>query len=210
MGAYENGRDTPLPVVLSSFTALAGDGTATLRWITESEVDNLGFHIYRALSEEGAYVQVTAELIPGAGSTSTKQSYTFTDTRLQNGTTYYYKLEDVAFDGVRTMHGPISVTPQAPQKAEVRLKPDTYGLSQNFPNPFNPQTTIAYQLPETSEVRLTVCNAAGQLVQVLVDEDMEAGDYTATYDARGLGSGIYLYRLEAGTFIQTRKMVKIE
>ena len=59
-------------------------------------------------------------------------------------------------------------------------------------------------------MRLTVRNAAGQIVQVLVDAHKEAGTYTATWDARGLGSGGYSYRLKAGTFIQTRKMVKIE
>jgi hypothetical protein len=95
-------------------------------------------------------------------------------------------------------------------QAEVGLKPDDYSLSQNFPNPFNPQTTITYQLPEASNVKLTVYNAAGQIVQVLVDAEMKAGTRTATWDARGLGSGIYLYRLKAGTFIRTRKMVKIE
>ena len=93
---------------------------------------------------------------------------------------------------------------------EVKALPAEFGLSQNVPNPFNPRTTTAYQLPEASEVRLTVCNAAGRVVQVLVNAHKEAGAYAATWDARGFGSGIYLVRLEAGAFIQTRKMVKIE
>ena len=93
---------------------------------------------------------------------------------------------------------------------EVESLPTEFELSQNVPNPFNPQTSLAYQLPEASEVRLTVCNAAGQLVQGLVDAHKEAGYYTATWDARGFGSGISLVRLEAGTFLETRKMVKIE
>ena len=202
--------DITLPVEFASFTANAGYGQVALHWVTESEVDNLGFHVYRALSEDGEYERLTAELIQGAGNTSTQQTYSFTDSRLTTGMTYWYKLEDVAFDGTRTMHGPISVTPQAEDVVEAKVLPTEFGLSQNVPNPFNPQTTIAYHLPEASEVRLTVYNAAGQIVQVLVDAHREAGTYTATWDARGLGSGIYLYRLEAGTFIQTRKMVKIE
>jgi hypothetical protein len=117
--------------------------------------------------------------------------------------TYWYELEDIAFDGTTKMHGPISVVPQ-------QVLPAEFGLSQNVPNPFNPQTTIAYQLPEASEVRLTVCNAAGQVVQVLLDAAMEAGAYRVTWDARGFGSGVYLIRLEAGAFVETRKMVKIE
>ncbi len=202
--------DAPLPVVLSSFTAQARDGEATLRWITESEIDNLGFHVYRALEAEGEYARLTAEVLEGAGTSTSQREYAFTDTRLTNGVTYWYKIEDIAFDGARALHGPISVTPQAEVAAEVKALPTEFGLSQNVPNPFNPQTTIVYQLSEASDVRLTVCNAAGQLVQVLVDAAMEAGNYTITWDARGFGSGIYLVRLEAGAFIEARKMVKIE
>ena len=202
--------DSSLPVVLSSFTALAGDGEVTLKWVTESETDNLGFHVYRALEAKGVYTRLTAEVLEGAGTSTGRRGYAFTDIRLTNGVTYWYKLEDIAFDGTRTVHGPISVTPQAEEAVETQVLPTEFGLSQNVPNPFNPRTTIAYQLPEASEVRLTVCNAAGQVVQVLVDEHKEAGAYTAAWDARGFGSGIYLYRLEAGTFIHTRKMVKIE
>ena len=93
--------------------------------------------------------------------------------------------------------------PQAAEPAQVKALPTEFGLAQNVPNPFNPRTTIAYQLPEASKVRLTVYNIAGQLVQVLVEEHKEAGNYTAIWDARGLGSGIYLVRLNAGTFIRT-------
>ena len=209
---YDMGEsgDVSLPVVLSTFTAQAGDGEVTLRWITESETDNLGFHMYRALEAEGEYKQLTADVLEGAGTSTGRREYRFTDVRLTNGVTYWYRLEDIAFDGARAMHGPISVTPQAEVAAEAQAFPAEFGLSQNVPNPFNPSTEIRYQLPEASEVRLTVCNAAGQGVQVLVDAHKEAGTYTATWDARGFGSGIYLVRLEAGTFIRTRKMVKIE
>ena len=202
-GMGTSGPDISLPVTLSSFTAQAGDGEVTLKWVTESETDNLGFHVYRALSEDEGYQQVTAELIEGAGTSTGRREYAFTDIRLTNGVTYWYKLEDVAYDGTTKMHGPISVVSQ-------QVLPIAFGLSQNVPNPFNPETMIAYQLPEASEVRLTVLNAAGQVVQVLVDAAMEAGAYTIAWDARGFGSGVYLIRLEAGAFIETRKMVKIE
>jgi hypothetical protein len=153
--------------------------------------------------EDGEYERLTTELIEGAGSTTGRREYAFTDGRLTNEVTYWYQLEDIAYDGTTKMHGPISMVPQ-------QVLPTAFGISQNVPNPFNPRTTIAYQLSEASEVRLTVCNAAGQVVQVLVDAAMEAGAYTITWDARGFGSGIYLVRLEAGWFIETRKMVKIE
>ena len=199
--------DISLPVTLSTFTAQAGDGEVTLHWVTESETDNLGFHVYRALSEHEEYQRVTAELIEGAGSTTGRREYAFTDGRLTNGVTYWYKLEDVAYDGTTKMHGPISVVPQ-------QVLPAEFGLSQNVPNPFNPQTTIAYQLPEASEVRLTVYNVAGQRIRTLVDETKEAGSYQVVWNGadeagKSVAGGMYLYELRAGDFVQVQRMVLI-
>ena len=208
------GGDRPLPVELSVFTAMSSDGQVVLRWATESEMNNLGFHVYRALSEDGEYDRLTAELIAGAGNTTTEQTYHFTDIRVTNGVTYWYTLEDIAFDGTRTMHGPIAVTPQA--KVEiVAARPDMYALSQCYPNPFNPSTTIRYQLPEPGNVRLTIYNQLGQEVRVLVSQMQPAGWYRVCWDGRDeagqpVSSGAYLYRLEvAEEFLQTKKMVVV-
>ncbi|MBI2278663.1 MAG: T9SS type A sorting domain-containing protein [Candidatus Brennerbacteria bacterium] len=83
--------------------------------------------------------------------------------------------------------------------------PTHYSLGQNYPNPFNPTTTITFSLPDRSHVRLTVYNAIGQEVVKLVDEEVSAGTHKTTWDASGLPSGIYFYRLETKQFIQTRK-----
>lgn len=96
------------------------------------------------------------------------------------------------------------------EEEEVRLLPSDYRLWQNHPNPFNPVTQIAYDFPEAGEVRLTVYTLTGQKVAVLVDGHRDAGYHTATWDARGVGSGVYVYRMEAGSFVGTRKMVKVE
>ena len=202
--------DSPLPVVLSSFTAQPGDGEVTLCWSTESEVANLGFHVYRALEVEGIYERLTGELIPGAGSTATRQTYSFTDRNVVNGITYWYRLEDVAFDGTRTVHGAICVTPQAEVVAEAQALPPEFGLSQNVPNPFNPTTTIAYDLPEVSDVTLTIYTLTGQQVATLVLGHQEAGHYEVAWDGSGFATGVYLYRLEAGDFVQTRRMLLLK
>jgi hypothetical protein len=83
--------------------------------------------------------------------------------------------------------------------------PGHYSLAQNFPNPFNPSTTIGYVLPRRSHVTLTVFNTLGQLVAMLVEGEMPAGSHEVKFDASRLPSGVYLYRLQAGNHIEVRK-----
>jgi len=87
------------------------------------------------------------------------------------------------------------------------LVPDAYSLSQNYPNPFNPSTTIEFALPTPGFVTLSIFNILGENVATLVSEDLTAGSYKYEWDATELTSGIYFYRLQAGDFIQTKKMV---
>jgi hypothetical protein len=85
--------------------------------------------------------------------------------------------------------------------------PNTATLYQNYPNPFNPETTISFDLTKTGEVRLTVYNITGQTVATLLDGASKAGHHSITFDAGVLPSGLYFYRLEAGKFCATRKMM---
>jgi photosystem II stability/assembly factor-like uncharacterized protein len=88
--------------------------------------------------------------------------------------------------------------------------PRVFGLEQNFPNPFNPSTTISYAIPSRSTVRLSVFNTLGQKVVELVNAEKEPGVYDVTFDAAGFTSGVYLYRIEAGGFVQTKKLVVLK
>jgi hypothetical protein len=85
--------------------------------------------------------------------------------------------------------------------------PATFNLGQNYPNPFNPSTTIKFSLPVASNVKLIVFNLLGQTVATLSDNYMTAGTYRVRFDAGQFASGVYFYRLEAGTFISQKKMM---
>jgi len=103
---------------------------------------------------------------------------------------------------------PIRLTVTATGVEEQTLPvPFTYSLDQNFPNPFNPTTVIPYSIRDHGRVRLTVFNILGQEVAELVDAVQDPGQHQAVLDVHRLSSGIYFYRLEAGTFVKTRKMV---
>jgi len=95
------------------------------------------------------------------------------------------------------------------------LTPQNFDISQNYPNPFNPVTTIRYQLPEERWVTLRIYNVLGQLVRTLVDQQQPAGYYTVRWSGRDnngrlLSSGIHFYRLQAGEYVVTRKMLFIK
>jgi hypothetical protein len=88
--------------------------------------------------------------------------------------------------------------------------PKTFALSQNYPNPFNPSTKIQYEIPKASFVHLTVYNVIGQQVAELVNHEQSPGKYSVTFDGANVTSGIYFYRIEAGSFVQTNKMILLK
>jgi hypothetical protein len=94
--------------------------------------------------------------------------------------------------------------------SKINNVPITYSLNQNYPNPFNPSTTIRYSIKEPGKVMLKVYNVLGQEVTTLVNEIKNAGNYEFNFDARNLASGMYIYQLQAGSFVDVKKMVLIK
>ena len=88
--------------------------------------------------------------------------------------------------------------------------PVSFELNQNYPNPFNPTTQIDFALPEASDVRLEIFNVIGQRVSVLVNEQRTAGYHNVMFDASSLASGVYFYRIQAGSFVKTQKMMLVK
>jgi subtilisin family serine protease len=196
--------DITLPVQLSSFQASPMPEGILLEWSTESETNNRGFHLSRSLQKEDQFEFVA--FVDGAGNSASPRSYRFVDQQVRSEVTYWYLLESEDFQGQRAAYGPIQITAGPP------LLPEVFALSQNYPNPFNPTTHIKYQLPKDVSVSLEIYNVMGQQVVKLVDDRQKAGYYEVKWagrdtNGRELASGVYFYRLEAGEFVKTRKMV---
>jgi hypothetical protein len=259
---------TGLAVTLRTFEAKSGEGVDTLEWTTESEFENLGYHVYRRVAQDDAqidssladgeqragianalraaaaggelakkaeakldsasadslpsvnlteaelaalgYVRITAKLIPGAkgGSSASTQDYRFIDRTAAFGTTYEYLLESVDFHNNRAQYGPRVARPSNPLTTE---------LYANYPNPFNPITTLRFSLKDKIKVSLIIYDSRGRIVRTLIrpDKPMNAGKYRLIWDAKNeagmeVPSGQYFYRFTAGRYVKARKMILVK
>ncbi|MBN2356653.1 T9SS type A sorting domain-containing protein [candidate division KSB1 bacterium] len=191
-----------VPVELNSFAATSIDASIELTWITRSETDNLGFNILRADSEHGSFKRVNARLISGAGNTQNECQYKYIDREVEVNRTYYYRLQDVDYAGRMMTHDVINIAVKAPEM---------YALHHNYPNPFNPTTTIGFKLKETGLTTLEVYNIKGQVVKKLIDTKIKAGVHSITWDGTDMNgillpSGVYFYRMRVNDFRETHKM----
>jgi len=208
--SYNNsGGDVPLPVLMSTmYTEVSSEKGVTIHWSTESEVNAAGFNVWRRDPNEVDYKPITTEIIPSLGTGSAGNHYTYSDIHVKEGNLYTYLIEEVSLSGAREFFGPIVVM-------GVNVIPQKFDLSANYPNPFNPETTFSYDVPEESEVTIKVYNLLGHEVKTLFDGYKQAGYYDdLTWygkDERGenVSSGIYILRMQAGTFSKIRKMTLI-
>lgn len=104
---------------------------------------------------------------------------------------------------LRTTNGGVTFI----EEEEIYEIPTTYYLTQNYPNPFNPSTKIRYSVPQSSNVVIKVFDILGNEIETLVNEDKSVGSYEITWYADNLPSGIYFYQLQAGSFVETKKMI---
>ncbi len=193
-------NSNPLPVELISFNALNTSDGVLLSWQTASELNNAGFEVERRSENRGAGAEwQVLGFVRGAGTTTERQSYSFLD-RTASGKVQY-RLKQVDFDGRFEYSNVIEVDAGLPK---------TFALEQNYPNPFNPTTVISYQLPVASQVSLKIFDVLGKEVATLVNQRQEAGAYNYMLNAANLSSGVYFYRLHAGNFVQTRKMMLVK
>lgn len=174
-----------VPVELTSFTAASVGNTVNLNWSTGTEINNKGFNVERKTAN-GEFETIT--FVPGSGTTTQAKFYSFIDENLQSGN-YTYRLKQMDFDGAFEYSNEI--------EAEVKV-PAEFSLKQNFPNPFNPSTVINWQLAVPSKVTLKIFNSLGEEIETLVDQYLESGDHSVSFNSNSkLSSGVYFYRIDA-------------
>lgn len=213
MGAFCYHQDEPpLPTILSSFTAIQSQtNAAAIQWTTQSESGLLGFTLYKEETANQQFAQmVNLSPIP-AGNTSQAQTYSYSDDAVTEGKTYYYWLEAVALDGSSESFGPVLLTISEPGTAPPSPAFVTK-LCTAYPNPFNPSTSIPFSLKEPSHVKIEVFNTAGQKIQTLTDNEYTEGEHQIVWDGTNstgsaVSSGIYLYRMNAGTYTDVQKVI---
>jgi hypothetical protein len=203
--------DGSLPVELTSFNVLSTRNDAvTLQWVTESEINNLGFILDRRVpgtewTEIATYI--THPELQGQGSVTHQTIYSYTDNTVLSAETYDYRLADVDYDGNKVYH---SMTVMGVSPNDV--VPETFTLYPAYPNPFNPVTTIRFDIPEGAAnlLSLRIFDINGGLVETLMDGQREPGIYTVQWDGSYQPSGVYFVRLESGSTVAVRKLILLK
>ena len=194
-----------MPVELVAFHGLIDGSQAFLTWETRSETNNAGFSIERSIQsvgndEEHEWNEVG--FIKGQGTITIPHTYTFTDNVPPDTRgDIYYRLKQIDFDGGVSYSDIVSLEAMNPASAN---------LYDNYPDPFNPKTTISFDIPVVSHVKLQVFDLQGRMVRELINEEHQAGRFEVAFDATNLASGTYLYRLQAGEKVVTKSMILLK
>jgi photosystem II stability/assembly factor-like uncharacterized protein len=200
---------TYVPVDLKSFSANVTAQNVLLTWSTATETNNRGFEVERLQDCKIARLQNSPAgktgwerigFVEGNGTTTLTHSYSYTDKNVSPGK-YYYRLKQIDFNGSYKYSNEIEVDLTAPAR---------FSLEQNYPNPFNPATTIKYAVPKTVNVGLKVFDILGREIKTLVNETKNPGYYEIQFNANSLAGGVYFYRLKAGGYIKTGKMLLLK
>ena len=199
------------PNTLAFFNAslIPQNNYVRLDWKTISEINNSGIFVQKDTSRAvGGFKDISGSFQQGHGTTSVAQNYSYTDSTAKPGK-WVYRLKQVDLDGTVNLSEPVTVDIPGIAGVDDELMPASFTLEQNYPNPFNPTTTIRYGLPHKSNVTLKVYNSLGQQVAVVLSGEQGIGSYEVKFDGAGLASGMYFYRLEAGTYVETKKLMLI-
>ncbi len=189
--------ESAMPVELSSFAATVTGKSVKLSWQTATEINNHGFDVERKQSGSAAWT--TLGFVKGQGTSNSANSYSYLDNAAASGK-YEYRLKQTDRDGKFTYSGTV--------EAVVGLAPASVELSGNFPNPFNPSTSISFTLGTSGHASLKVFDVLGKEVATVAEGMFNAGERnTFTFNAENLTSGVYYYRLISNAAVETRTML---
>lgn len=222
------GDDLFVPVELSSFTASRLDDGVQLSWQTATETNNYGFNVERSVTSLDPQWETIA-FVAGGGTTTTAQSYSFVDRDVKANGKYSYRLKQIDADGTSEYSHAVEVDFSSAADFE---------LMQNYPNPFSDRTIITFRIsvrqwqiqfpndeeanskqqfdpPATddnskSAITLKVFDLLSREVTTLANGEIQAGEHSIAFDAKNLKSGVYLYRLQSGRFVQTKLMTIVQ
>lgn len=189
----ESAGDFALPVTLLTFSASGSENAIILQWETASEIDMLGYNLYRSLESQGTFDRINPTMITARGTWLQINEYQYIDSNVEPGRSYFYKLASVEINGRETFLG--STISAASQET---ARPDLVGLKGNFPAPFNSSTRIEFSVYETDRVLLQVYDVKGRKIATLLNRVLSPGEYSERFDGDRLPSGIYLCRLIGG------------
>jgi len=193
-----NPGQSSVPVELVSFTAFYRDNNIVLNWRTATEKNNFGFEIERSV-DQAHWNKIG--FINGNGTTTEINNYEYVDKKTDQGSSYYYRLKQIDFNGAFTFSKVLEINSTIVS---------SFQLEQNYPNPFNPSTTINFSLPDPSNVSLKIFNTLGEEVKTLYDGFLEAGVHSFNFNATGLTSGVYVYVLRDNENRLMRKMMLLK
>ncbi len=196
--------NSPLPVILHSFSSSLNGRNILLNWVTLSETNNEGFDVERSVFGSIPEFKKVGH-IKGKGNPGVRASYTFEDAELNSGK-YRYRLKQIDFNGNCEYYD---------LKSTVEISvPEKFGLNQNYPNPFNSSTKIEFSVPDDSRIKIVVYEITGKEIKVVTDEVRKAGYHSAMLDLSGMSSGIYFYKLTAvypgGVYTCVKKMMLVK
>ena len=190
----------PLPVELTSFTALVINNQIQLKWKTATEISSYGFHIERSISNSTAWQKVG--FVEGHGNSNSEKKYNFVDENVSSGNNYSYRLKEINTDGSFKYSKVVEVDFSLPFR---------FTLSQNYPNPFNPSTTIKFGYDRNTKAQLKVYDVLGNEVVSLFKGTAEGGKvYQINFDGSGFSSGVYYYKLIGGNKTEIKKMILLK
>ncbi len=196
--------DPTLPVTLDSFYGCVANGNQiNLQWITQTETNVLGYKIYRGTEPNLSTALQLDTFIPATNSSQT-QAYIFSDTELVEDGTYYYWLQNLDMDGSSEYHGPVQIALNTFNQHQTPPSTLVTGIRRAYPNPFNPDITISYELDRAGFTELKIYNLRGQMVRDLYQGSQNRGSHSVLWNGRDdqnntCSSGTYILVLKAGT-----------